>query len=32
VKWPDIERTAELLFLFLKELNSEMIQDLIRKV
>ncbi len=32
IKWPDIERTAELLYLFLKELNSTAIDDLIRKV
>jgi endoglucanase len=32
VKWPDVERTAELLFLFLKNLNSVVIEDLIRKV
>jgi putative aminopeptidase FrvX len=32
VKWPDIESTAALIYLFLKELNSEIIQDLIRKV
>jgi endoglucanase len=32
VKWPDVEKTAELLFLFLKDLNSAIIEDLIRKV
>jgi len=32
VKWPDVEGTAELLFLFLKELDSKAIEDLIRKV
>jgi putative aminopeptidase FrvX len=32
VKWSDVERTAELLFLFLKGLNSSVIDDLIRKV
>ncbi len=32
VKWPDVEKTAELLFLFLKDLNSAAIEDLIRKV
>jgi endoglucanase len=32
VKWPDIERAAELLFLFLKELDSKAIEDLICKV
>ena len=32
VKWSDVERTAELLFLFLKDLNSSTIDDLIRKV
>ena len=32
VKWPDVERTAELLFLFLKDLNSAVIDDLIRKI
>jgi endoglucanase len=32
VKWSDVEKTAELLFLFLKGLNSAAITDLIRKV
>jgi tetrahedral aminopeptidase len=32
VKWSDVERTAELLFLFLKELSSMAIDDLIRKI
>ncbi|OGQ01430.1 MAG: hypothetical protein A2026_02810 [Deltaproteobacteria bacterium RBG_19FT_COMBO_46_12] len=32
VKWSDIEKTAELLYLFLKDLNSAVIDDLIRKV
>jgi putative aminopeptidase FrvX len=32
VKWPDVEKTAELLFLFLKDLNSAAIKDLIYKV
>ena len=32
VKWPDVERTAELLFLFLKGLNSSTIDDLIRRI
>jgi len=32
VKWSDVEKTAELLFLFLKDLNSSVIDDLIRKV
>ena len=32
VKWPDVEKTAELLFLFLKGLNSAAIDDLIRKI
>jgi endoglucanase len=32
VKWSDVERTAELLSLFLKDLNSAAISDLIRKV
>jgi endoglucanase len=32
VKWSDVERTAELLFLFLKELNSAAIEDLVQKV
>jgi endoglucanase len=32
VKWSDVERTAELLYLFLKDLNSSVIDDLIRKV
>ncbi len=31
IKWSDVERTAELLFLFLKGLNSSAIEDLIRK-
>ncbi|MDP3017730.1 MAG: M42 family peptidase, partial [Deltaproteobacteria bacterium] len=32
VKWSDVERTADLLHLFLKGLHSEDIDDLIRKV
>jgi len=32
VKWPDVERTAQLLYLFLKELCAKDIEDLIRKV
>jgi endoglucanase len=32
VKWPDVERTGQLLYLFLKELRSTDIDDLIRKV
>ena len=32
VKWSDVEKTAELLFLFLKNLNSAAIEDLIRKI
>jgi len=32
VKWPDVERTAELLFRVLQDLNSSVIGDLIRKV
>ena len=32
VKWSDVEKAAELLYLFLKELNSASIEDLIRKV
>jgi endoglucanase len=32
VKWSDVEKTAELLFLFLKGLDSAAITDLIRKV
>ncbi|MDP2967903.1 MAG: M20/M25/M40 family metallo-hydrolase [Deltaproteobacteria bacterium] len=32
IKWSDVERTAELLFLFLKGLNSSAIEDLIRKI
>ena len=32
VKWSDVERTAELLYLFLKDLSSAVISDLIRKV
>jgi len=32
VKWSDVERTADLLHLFFKNLNSAAISDLIRKV
>lgn len=32
VKWPDVEKTAQLLYLFLKELSSKAIDDLIQKV
>jgi endoglucanase len=32
VKWSDVEKTAELLFLFLKDLNSAAVADLMRKV
>jgi endoglucanase len=32
VKWSDVEKTAELLYLFLKDLNSTIIDDLIRKI
>jgi endoglucanase len=32
VKWSDVEKTAELLYLFLRELSSAVIEDLIRKV
>lgn len=32
IKWSDVERTAELLYLFLKDLRSSDIDDLIRKV
>jgi putative aminopeptidase FrvX len=32
VKWSDVEKTAELLYLFLKDLNSSVIEDLICKV
>jgi endoglucanase len=32
VKWSDVERTAELLYLFLKDLSSAVISDLICKV
>jgi putative aminopeptidase FrvX len=32
VKWSDVERTAELLYLFLKDLDPAAISDLIRKV
>jgi len=32
MKWSDVERTAELLLLFLKDLNSSIIDDLIRKI
>jgi putative aminopeptidase FrvX len=32
VKWSDVEKTAELLYLFCKELRSADIEELIRKV
>jgi endoglucanase len=32
VKWSDVEKTAELLYLFMKDLNSSVIEDLIRKI
>jgi len=32
VRWPDVERTAELVYHFLKELDSSAIDELIRKV
>ncbi len=32
VKWPDVEKTAELLFRFLKDLNSSAIGNLARKI
>lgn len=32
VKWPDVEKTAQLIYLFLKELTSKAIDDLIRKI
>jgi putative aminopeptidase FrvX len=32
IKWSDVEKTAELLFLFLKDLNPTVIEDLIRKI
>jgi putative aminopeptidase FrvX len=32
VRWSDVEKTADLLYLFLKGLNSSTIDDLIRKV
>ena len=32
VKWPDVEKTADLLYLFFKNLSSTAISDLIRKV
>ena len=32
VKWSDVERTAELLYLFLKDLDSFAVGNLIRKV
>jgi endoglucanase len=32
VKWSDVEKTAELLHLFLKDLSSTAISDLVRKV
>ena len=32
VKWSDVERTADLLYLFLKDLNSAAIENLTRKI
>jgi endoglucanase len=32
VKWSDVEKTAALLYLFLRDLHSSVIEDLIRKV
>jgi hypothetical protein len=32
VKWSDVEKTAELLSFFLKELRAADIEDLIRKI
>ncbi len=32
VKWSDVEKTADLIYSFLKDLNSAAIEDLIRKV
>ena len=32
VKWSDVEKTAKLLYVFLKDLNSSVIEDLIQKV
>jgi endoglucanase len=32
VKWSDVERTADLLYFFLKDLNSSVIDELIQKV
>ncbi len=32
VKWPDVERTADLLYLFFKNLSSAAVSDLVRKV
>ena len=32
VKWSDVEKTADLLYLFLKDLNSSVIEDLTRKI
>jgi putative aminopeptidase FrvX len=32
VKWSDVEKTAQLLYLFLKDLNSAAIENLIRKI
>lgn len=32
VKWPDVEKTAKLLYLFLKDLNSAAIENLVQKV
>jgi len=32
VKWPDIERTANLLYLFMSTLSADAIEELIRKI
>jgi putative aminopeptidase FrvX len=32
VKWPDVEKTAQLLYFFLKELDSKAIEELMIKV
>ncbi len=32
VKWSDVEKTADLLYFFLKDLNSSVLEDLIRKI
>ncbi len=32
LKWPDVERTAQLLYAFLRGLNSAVIENLVRKI